>query len=450
MDLTQGKISSHIKDIAIPAALGFFFNTMFNIVDTYFAGWVSTTALAALTLSFPIFFIILAFVQGIATGSSALISNYIGANDDVSAEHISAQILSFATCCYFFVALFGLYVDRSLFQLMGAEGEYLEMAVSYMDVIFIGSFFFIALYAANSMLLARGNSRVLRNYLIVGCLLNAALDPWFLFGGFGLPAMGLKGIALATVLTIMLGFFYVLYHVIHCGYLRICTLSDFIPRKEPFYEIALQSFPAALNMMTIGTGIFVMTYFIKDFGEAAIAAYGIGIRIEQLTLLPTIGLTVASLAIVGQNNGARLYERIKETLAISLKYGGGIVLIGAFFMALFPEWFFKIFTQDPKVIEIGSTYLRIAAFISAGYMILGVYISALQGMKKPFFPLIIGFLRQILFPTLIFYYLVKILFLGLISVWISLFFIVWIAAIITIFFTNHVINKKIEENKSSG
>lgn len=448
MDLTRGKISHHIKDIAVPAALGFFFNTMFNIVDTYFAGWISTTALAALTLSFPVFFIILAFVQGIATGSSALISNYLGSHDIVRAERISAQILSFAACCYFFVAFIGLYVDRFLFQLMGAHGEYLEMAVAYMDVIFIGSFFFIALYAANAMLLARGNSRVLRNFLVVGCLINAALDPWFLFGGFGIPAMGLRGIALATVLTMVLGFIYVLYNVIKGGYLRICTWKDFIPKAEPFYEIALQSFPAALNMMTIGTGIFVMTYFIKDFGEAAIAAYGIGIRIEQLTLLPTIGLTVASLAIVGQNNGAHYYERIEETLTISVKYGGLIVLIGAFFMVLMPSIFFKIFTQDPEVISIGSLYLRVAAFISGGYMLLGVYVSALQGMKRPFFPLLIGLFRQILFPICIFYYLVKVLNFGLLSVWISLFFIVWIAAIITVFFTNHAIEKKIKENQN--
>lgn len=445
MDLTKGNISTHIRDIAIPAALGFFFNTMFNVIDTYFAGWISTEALAALSLSFPAFFIILAFVQGIGTGSAALISNALGSHDEKQAEQISAQILTFAFCCYFFVVFIGLKIDRFLFQLMGAEGEYLDMAVAYMDVIFKGSFFFIMLYAANSILLAHGNSRVLRNFLIAGCLINALLDPWFLFGGFGLPAMGLKGIAYATVLTMILGFFYVLYEVISDGYLRVCTFSDFIPRKEAFAAIALQSFPAALNMMTIGIGIFVMTYFIKDFGPAAVAAYGIGIRVEQITLLPTIGLTVASLTIVGQNNGAGLYERIKETLQISLKYGGSIVLVGCFFMALFPEAFFRVFTTDPAVIQIGATYLRIAAFISGGYMILGIYMSALQGMKKPFFPLLMGCLRQILAPGMIFYYLLKIKDFGLIGMWISLFCIVWTGACITVVYTNWVIRQKLEE-----
>jgi len=444
MDLTQGKISHHIRDIAIPAALGFFFNTMFNVVDTYFAGWISTEALAALSLSFPVFFIILAFVQGIGTGSSALISNALGSRDEKQAQQISAQILTFAFCCYFLVVFVGLKTDRILFQLMGAEGEYLEMAVAYMDVIFKGSFFFILLYAANSILLAHGNSRVLRNFLILGCLINALLDPWFLFGGFGVPAMGLKGIAYATVLTMMLGFFYVMYEVISEGYFRVCTFSDFIPKKEAFAAIALQSIPAALNMMTIGIGIFVTTYFVKDFGPAAVAAYGIGIRAEQITLLPTIGLTIASLTIVGQNNGAGLYERIKETLWISLKYGGGIVLIGGFLMATFPEAFFRVFTKDPNVIQIGGAYLRIAAFISGGYMILGVFMSALQGMKKPFFPLLMGLFRQILAPGLIFYYLLKIKGFDLIGMWISLFFIVWTGACITIVYTYWVLRKKIE------
>ncbi|EFB42283.1 MULTISPECIES: MATE family efflux transporter [Parachlamydia] len=445
MDLTKGEVPSLVQKIAIPAALGFFFNTMFNVVDTYFAGWVSTQALAALSLSFPVFFIILAFVQGISTGSAALISNALGAKNEAQAERISAQVLSFAAMCYCFLVVIGLYVDSSLFQLMGAEGEYLEMAVAYMDIIFIGSFFFIVLYAANSILLARGNTKVLRNYLILGCFINAVLDPWFLFGGYGIPAMGLKGIAVATVFTMMLGFFYVLYEVIQSGYFHVCCWRDFIPKRDVFFAIAEQSFPAALNMMTIGIGIFIMTYFIKDFGHEAVAAYGIGIRIEQITLLPTIGLTVASLSIVGQNNGAGMIDRIRETVHVSTKYGALIVFVGCVLMSIFPEPLFKIFSNDPKVIQIGSTYLRIAALISAAYMLLGIYISALQGMKKPFFPFLVGCLRQIILPCLVYYLMTQVLHLGLLSIWWSCFTITWLGALITVFYTRWVIKQKTQK-----
>ncbi|MBS4167729.1 MATE family efflux transporter [Parachlamydia sp. AcF125] len=442
MDLTKGEVPSLVRKIAIPAALGFFFNTMFNVVDTYFAGWVSTQALAALSLSFPVFFIILAFVQGLSTGSAALISNALGSKNEVQAERVSAQVLSFAVICYFFLLVIGLSIDSTLFRLMGAEGEYLEMAVAYMDIIFIGSFFFIVLYAANSILLARGNTTVLRNYLVLGSFINAVLDPWFLYGGYGVPAMGLKGIAVATVATMLIGFFYVLFEVIRSGYLRICCWKDFIPKREIFYAITEQSFPAALNMMTIGMGIFIMTYFIKDFGQEAVAAYGIGIRIEQITLLPTIGLTVASLSIVGQNNGAGFFDRIKETLNVSVKYGAMIIVVGCLLMSLFPQYLYKIFSEDQKVIEIGSAYLRIAALMSAAYMLLGINISALQGMKKPFFPFFMGCLRQIILPCLIYYLMTQVLHLGLLSLWWSSFTITWIGAFITLFYTRWVIKQK--------
>ena len=292
---------------------------MLNVVDTYFAGWISTEALAALSISFPIFFIIIALVQGLATGASALISNALGSKDEKGAEHIAAQILSFAFFSYLIVAPLGIMASKSLFQILGAEGEYLEMAVSYMHTIFLGSVFFMILYAANSILLAHGNSKVLKNYLIGGFFLNAGLNPWFLFGGFGIPAMGITGIALATVVTMIVGFFYILYEVIKAGYLRMCTWKDFLPRKKDYFAIAQQSIPACLNMMTIGIGIFVISYFIKSYGHAAIAAFGIGMRIEQISLLPAIGLTIATLSITGQNNGAQFYDRVERNPAHFIK-----------------------------------------------------------------------------------------------------------------------------------
>lgn len=439
MDLTEGDISKHIRQIAIPASLGFFFNTMFNVVDTYFAGWISTDALAALSISFPIFFIVVAFVQGLATGASAIISNTLGARNEKSAEQMSAQILSFAFLSYLVIAPLGMYVSRPLFEILGASGSYLDMAESYMQTIFLGSIFFMLLYAANAILLARGNSRVLKNYLIGGFFLNAALNPLFLFGGFGIPAMGFPGIAVATVTTMVIGFFYITYEVVREGHLKDCRLIDFIPQKRAFIEIAKQSIPACLNMMTIGIGIFIISYFIKNFGPAAIAAYGIGMRIEQIVLLPSIGLTIAALAITGQNNGAKLYGRVEETLRTTLRYGLVLVLLGCLIMLTFSTHFFSLFTHDQEVLKLGPTYLRIAALTSWAYIILGLHISTLQGMKRPFYPFLIGCLRQIVVPILVFYIVMEVLGGNLTSLWWSIFAITWIAAIITVFYTRWII-----------
>lgn len=440
MDLTTGKVSDHIRHIAIPASIGFFFNTMYNVVDTLFAGFISTEALAALSISFPVFFIMIAFVTGLSMGSSALISNTLGSNDHSGVKKITAQVFSFAIVTYLIIAPICLYISPSLFSLLGASGEYLNMAATYMNVIFAGSIFFILLYSANSVLLAHGNSTVMRNYLVGGFFINTLLDPLFLFGGFGIPAMGLGGIALATVIVMILGFVYVFFEIYKDGYLEGITLKDLIPQKSHFTSIAKQSLPASFNMMAIGFGIFIITYFVKNFGEAAVAAYGICTRIEQIFLLPTIGLTIATLSIVGQNNGAGYMDRVQEAIHKSLAAGLVITVIGACIMLLIPRQLVSIFTNDVEVIKVGSGYLKVAAFISAAYVILSVNVSALQGLKKPTYPMLIAIVRQIILPILVFYTFTNTFQLGITSIWIGTLIINWSAAILTFFVCKFIVD----------
>lgn len=447
MDLTKGKVSDHLQAIAIPASIGLFFNTMYNVIDTIFAGFISTQALAALSISFPVFFIMIAFVTGLSTGASALISNAIGNGQQGQIKILTAQILAFAIATYAIIAPICLYFSPDLFQLLGAKDEYLDMSVTFMNIIFKGSIFFILLYSANSILLAHGNSRVMRNYLVSGCLFNALLDPWFLYGGFGLPAMGLSGIALATVTVMFVGTIYIFYEARKEGYLRGIKWRDYIPQKHYFMTIAEQSFPASFNMMTIGIGIFIITYFVKNFGESAVAAYGICVRIEQVILLPTIGLSMAALSMVGQNNGAGEIDRVRDIISKSTFYGLIVVACGAVVMFSFALPLVSIFTQDQKVIDIGAHYLKIAAFVSGAYVVLSINVSALQGMKKPLFPLFIGLSRQIILPPLTFYLLANVLDYGITGIWYGVFVINWSAALITLLVCRHFVNRAQEEQK---
>lgn len=444
MKLTTGSLEDHIREIAIPASVGFFFNTMLNVVDTFFAGLVSTEAIASLSISFPVFFMVISIVQGLSTAASTLISNAVGAGDEKKAEHVSAQILTYALFSYIFVCILGLYTSGPIFKLLGATGAYLVMAKSYMDVIFIGSIFFIMAFSANSILYAHGKSKYIRNYLIFAFFLNAVLNPWFLFGGLGIPAMGLKGIALATVVSMLCGCIYIFYIVIAKGYLIIVSWKDFIPQRAVFEEITEQSIPTVLNLLTVGIGIFVITYYIKNFGEAAVAAYGIGMRIEQIFLLPSIGLTVATLNIIGQNNGAGQMGRVKETLEINLRYGGWIACFGLLVMSLLAKPLYLVFSRSEEVIAIGIPYLHVAALTLGAYIIVAINTSAMQAMKKPKYALIIGLLRQIIVPGIVFTVLIKYFHSSVISIWWSIFAITWGAAIGTIVIANSIIKKKMQ------
>jgi len=440
-DLTTRPVPGLIRKIAIPASVGFFFNTMFNVVDTFYGGLISTQVLASLSLSFPLFFLIIAIGSGIATGATALIANAYGAGDLAGAKMFAIQGIAFGVLVSLGLTAFGIYSSPFLFGVLGATGEYLLQSLMYMNTIFAGSILFIVNYMFNAILNALGDTRSFRNFLIIGFFLNIALDPWFIYGGLFLPPMGITGIALATLVVELIGCFYLGMRVAKTELICDRCAHDIIPKTGPFRQIAYQGFPASINLMTVGLGIFIITYFISIFGKEAVAAYGVAIRVEQIILLPSIGLNIATMAIVAQNNGAGLFDRIRQVLNTSLKYGGFCMAAGTVIMLLFGPVLMGVFTRDTAVITIGSHYLSIAAFILYAYVILYVSVAALQGVKRPVFPLIIGLLRQIILPFAVFFILVRILDVGLSGIWWGIFGITWSAAVFTFFYTRHVLNK---------
>jgi Na+-driven multidrug efflux pump len=251
------------------------------------------------------------------------------------------------------------------------------------------------------------------------------------------------GIALATVLIQFIGCIYLGVKVFRTGLISNKSTKDIFPKRYPFMEIARQGLPASLNMLSVGLGIFVIVYFISKFGEEAVAAYGIATRVEQIVLLPTIGLNIATLTIVAHNNGAQLFHRIRETLYTALKYGGTIMSVGTIAVFVFSKPLMGFFSADMMVIEIGTTYLKIAAFVLYAYVILYVHVAALQGMKKPGYAVWLGLLRQIIAPIITFYVLTDILDLGIHAVWWGIFFITWAAAGVTTWYAQRFIKKVI-------
>ncbi|MFH1134734.1 MAG: MATE family efflux transporter [Pseudomonadota bacterium] len=440
-DLTTAPVRTLIGRIAAPASVGYFFNTMYNVVDTFYGGLVSTQALAALSLSLPVFFLILALGSGLSIGSTALIATALGANKAEEAGVLSVQSLTFGALVGLGLMVLGPACSPFLFRLLGASNEYLGTALDYMNVIFTGAVFFITVFMLNAILNARGDSRTYRNFLIIGFLSNAALDPWFIYGGLGLPAMGFKGVALATVLIQVVGCFYLGRKVIKAGLIPPGALSLAMPRGAVFREIARQGFPASVNTATIGVGIFVITFFISQFGQEGVAAYGIAMRIEQIVLMPTIGLNVAVLTIVAQNHGAGLFDRIRETVNLSLKYGAVIMVFGSGAVFFLSRSFMTLFTDDASVIEIGTLYLKIDALVLYAYVVLFVNVAALQGIKKPMFAVWLGVSRQIAAPAAVFYFFAVVLDWGLPGVWWGIFLITWSAALFTFFYARNLLRK---------
>lgn len=429
-DLTKGCIKNHLKSIAIPSSVGYFFHTMFNVTDTYFAGEISTQALASLSLTFSIFFIIIAIAGGMSQGVTALIGNAIGQRKINNAKQIILHILFFAIFIAIIITILGLQSASFLMQILGAQGEYLKEALSYINIILFGAVLYVGVFFTNSLLVSIGNTKAFRNFLVIGFFLNILLNYWFVKGGFGLEPMGIQGIAYATIIIEFLGFVY-LFYVLKKTYL----IQDLPPFKfdiDIVYSFFKQGTPPTINLLLMALGMFVITYYISDFGKHVVAAYGIAMRIEQIFLLPSIGINVAVLAIVSQNNGAKLYDRTKEAVVYAHKVSFVLWIVGMLSLFAFGEFLLGLFSDDPLVVEAGLAYLYAAAFSLYGYMIVFINIAFLQGIKQPALLIYLSLFRQLLVPVAVFslfaYFKLPLSFYwwGLVLfVWVSAIFIIW-------------------------
>ena len=440
-DLTTAPIPVLIRRLAIPASVGFFFNTMYNVVDTYFAGQLSTEALAALSLSFPVFFTLIAMGSGFSTGATALIGNALGAGNRREAALIASQGMTLGILLTLFVMGVGYATTPALFRLLGASEEYLVICLQYMRVILAGSGLVLTFYMLNGILNSQGDTRTFRDYLIAATVVNIILDPWLMFGGLGVPALGIRGLALATIIAQSGGIVFLGRRAWRTGLLHRSTGARWRPDGRVLREIAAQGIPASLNMMTVALGIFVITWFLSRFGQQVVAAYGAATRIEQIVLLPTIGLNVATLTLAAQNGGAGHYDRVRSVIRTALGYGALVMALGSALLFFGAETLMNLFTDDPEVVAVGARYLRIAAFIEYAYVILFVNTSALQGLKMPAFALWIGLYRQIVAPLTLFWMVTQVWDLGLGGIWWGIFGITWSAALVAVIFAQRRVSR---------
>ncbi|MCH4886392.1 MATE family efflux transporter [Acidaminobacter sp. JC074] len=431
-DLTKGSIYKHIREIAIPASIGYLFNTLYNVVDTYYAGKLSTDALAGMTISFPIFFILIALSTGIGSGMTALASISLGEEDSNKVHAYLYNAVFLGLMMSLLLWLLSPILIPFLFRLSGASGRSMTLGVDYTKTILYGALFFIMNSILNGFLNAGGDTKTYRNFLVFGFFLNLILDPLFIFGWFGLPKLGTVGVALATVIVQLIGVIYLLYKVLRSEVFEKSILKEVKILLSVCGEILKQGVPASLNMATVAIGVFVINYFILRFADPpTIAGYGAAVRIEQLVLLPALGLNIAVLTITGQSFGAKNKDRILEIHRVATKITTIMMIIGAIVIYPLAPLVISLFNNDPLVVSAGTVYLRIEVFAFVTYVLLNVSVSSLQGIKRPNFAVYIGLYRQIILPIILFYLLGNVFDLGIRGVWWGIVIINWSAVFFT-------------------
>ncbi|MEM9326103.1 MAG: MATE family efflux transporter [Bacteroidota bacterium] len=359
LDLTTGSIPKRLTQLTLPMMLGIISMVAFNLIDTYFVGQLGKRELAALSFTFPVIMVIFSVVQGLGIGATALISQSIGKGKIDKARRETTDSLLLGVMIAGVFILLGLATMEPIFRLIGVSEDLMPLVTSYMTIWYLAVFFVTIPFIGNSAIRAVGDARTPSFIMLFAVLINAILDPILIFGWGPIPSMGLRGAAIATAisrsLTMVLSL-YILYYRERLVTLSIPTLDILRGCWKAILGIALPSSASRL-VVPVATGI--ITAFLAQYGDHAVAAFGVGSRLEFLAMSVLFALAASIGPFAGQNLGKNNILRIRQCLNISARfsiiYGLALWLI----LALVARPIAEVFSEDPKVVEVVVWFLYI-------------------------------------------------------------------------------------------
>ena len=444
MNLLADDIKVLLRRLAIPASVGTLFQTLYNVVDTFFAGKISPEALSALSKSFPIYFIIVGTCIGVTVASTSLIANSIGESNEEKTLNYFTHSIYFGIIISIIIAFIGLTYADNIFDIMVTSTEVKSLGLEYTNIIFAGSIVFILVVCLNALLHAEGDTKTYRNLLILSFFLNIILNPIFIFGFLFIPAMGVKGIAIATIISQFISLLIIFQKILKNKRVKQLSSKYFNPKFEYFKNLLFQSVPITVSISASSFAFTVVITYVGNFGEYAVAGYGAGERFVHVMLLPVLGLNTAIVSIIGQNFGANNYERIKEAYFTAIKYGVSIMIISGFIVYFIADIIIGIFSNNLDVIESGKQYLKIQTFAFPAYTIFFMCNGFFIGLKKAEYAMASNLIRNFALPLLVYYIAIKM------TVSLNTFFWLWSISNITysalillfvIFFIKNKLNK---------
>ena len=253
--------------------VGTLFQTLYNIVDTFFAGKISPEALSALSKSFPIYFIIIATSIGVTVAGTSLIGNSIGENNKKNTLNYFTHIIFFGIIISFIITFLGLTYSENVFSLMGSNEKVISLGLEYTDIIFSGSIIFILVVALNSFLHAEGDTKTYRNILVLSFLLNIILNPILIFGFLFIPAYGVKGIGIATIVAQSISLIIILFKVLKNNRVKDITKDYLVPKLFYLKNIFFQSMPITISICGYALASAIIFTYVGLSGEYAVAGY---------------------------------------------------------------------------------------------------------------------------------------------------------------------------------
>jgi len=413
--------------MAMPIIAGMMVQTLFNVVDIMFIGWLGADEVTAVAFVSPLFFIIIGLGVGIGTGTTATIAQYIGQKDKENAEKTASQTILIGFLSTMFLTVLGVIYGEGLLSILGAEGEILSIAYSYLRILTFGLGLVIFSMFFRAILAGEGETKIPMIIGLIGTALNLILDPILIFTF----DYGVRGAAFATIISqiAMVASYLFIIFVKKSTYIsfniRNLSLDNYIISK--IFQIGI---PSSLSMLIISFGQVVMNKILVNYSTEAVAAYQIVSRLDMLLFMPILGIAISLTTIVGMFYGAKEYKKLLSVVYYGINRAVIITTISVILFFMLAKKILPIFSSNLMVIDIGVTYLKviILAYPAVGISVICSRVCQALGQGVP---LLITTTTRVLILTAplsyYFYYIGK----PLEWVWYSQVFAILIAAIIS-------------------
>jgi len=391
INLTEGPVIKTLITLSVPIIFANLLQTAYQLTDTFWVGRLGAEAVAAVSISFPVIFLLVSLGGGLAMAGTILIAQFKGKQNEVMTNHIAAQTLLMVVFISLILAVIGYSLAPWLVNLMGAEESVTSQAVSYMRISFIGVVFMFTFFVYQSLMRGVGDVKT-PMYIVLGTvLLNLILDPLFIFGYKFIPGFGVGGAAVASIATEGLSALIGVILLFKGKYSIHTKWQDFKPDFSLIKKMFRLGFPTSIEQSVRALGMNFMTFLVVGFGTVAIVAYGIGGRILSFIIIPAFGLSIATSTLVGQNIGAGKIERAEEVIRkgavisfVSLSIVGVIMFLTADFLA-------ALFVPgETEAILSSAHFIRIIS-LSFGFIGLQlIYNGAFRGAGDTFIAMILS------------------------------------------------------------
>ncbi|WMJ77375.1 MULTISPECIES: MATE family efflux transporter [unclassified Sedimentibacter] len=393
--MASGSMTKLIVTMSLPPIVSMFIQAMYNIVDSIFVSKIGMDALTAVSLAFPMQLILVALFVGTGAGVSSLISRRLGEGNRDAASKAASHGFMVSLIYSVLIAIIGIFLTDFFIRLFTDDSLLQGLTAQYLRIILIFSFFNFISNAGISILQSTGNTMMPMVSQLAGALTNIILDPIMIFGYFGMPALGVSGAALATIIGQLVSFILIVIMFKKDKSLEI-KLKNFKFEKAILKDMYIVALPAIIMQSLASVMVSGLNLILIAFSDAAVSVLGIYFKLQSFIFMPIFGMMQAFRAILGYNFGAKNKGRVLNALKITLLFSVCIMLAGTFIFQIFTEQLLGMFDSNAEMMSIGTKALRIIS-LTFPVAAVGIIIStSFQAFGKGMLSLVISFTRQLL------------------------------------------------------